>query len=277
MVKLGNGKEVTLEEFITWNAIKQEKHLRTPADRAITRAKLAITIAKKTPEEIAKISEKMKAVWAKRRLANTPEMTAIRSAKAKKAYDNKTPEQKAAFSAKMILANAKRTQETKEIAKAKQRNTWALKRAAKVHKLINTPMGVIESFDAAVTKLGVSRSHLYKQLRINPKEYYYVHQTTGTKKRPNYSNITPEEKAAISAKKRLAHKKRTPEEKAAISAKLRLAHKKRTQEEIAAISAKRRLAYIGKTPEQKAAIVAKRVAAFADRAEFFAIMSATAV
>ena len=274
MIKLGNGKEVTLEEFVTWNAIKQEKHLRTPADRAITRAKLAITIAKKTPEEIAKVSERMKATWAKRRLANTPEMTAIRSARAKKAYANKTPEQKAAFSAKMILANAKRTQETKEIAKAKHRNTWALKRTAKVHKLINTPVGVIESFDAAVIKLGVSRSHLYKQLRISPKEYYYVHQTTGTKKRPN-SNITPEEKAAISAKKRLAHKKRTPEEKAAISAKLRLAHKKRTPDEIAEISAKRRLAYIGKTPKQKAAIVAKRVAAFADRAAFFAIMSRT--
>lgn len=114
MIKLKNGREVTVDEFYSWSAHRQTMNLKGFSDEAIAKMSASRTGKPQNPERIAKQKE----TWARKKTDGTNKRKAPVSAETR---------------AKIAAANIGKTS-TPE-GRAKQNATWAAKAEAGVKRV----------------------------------------------------------------------------------------------------------------------------------------------
>lgn len=131
MIKLKNGKEVSVEEFASWSATKQHMNLVGLSDEAKLRG--AAKSSQKLKGRV--FTEEQKAAISKGRIGVKVSVPQTEQAKQNRSKGQlgkkrvKTPEQIAKH--KAAITGKKRGPQSEET-KAKMRATWAAKRAAKL-------------------------------------------------------------------------------------------------------------------------------------------------
>lgn len=156
MVKLNNGKEVPLEEFIKWHHTKQHKLTIPLDDKKLIYAKMAVKQQRAVNTPIGQFASFKEAAQALG-LTDTGLRNYIRNtALPLYNYVNPTPEDIAKQFHKELAAGAKKTV---------------------------TPIGTFNSRIAASKALGIEDHQLKKLIKEYPNEYYYSHEQTNIGKR----------------------------------------------------------------------------------------------
>jgi hypothetical protein len=146
MVKLNNGREVALEEFIKWHPTKQHKWTVPVEEKKATLAKMGLTKRKAVNTPIGQFATVNEAVKALGITKDKLRQLILNTAYPKYSYVNPSPSDIAKQFHKVYNVGPKKTV---------------------------TPIGTFPTKIAAANALGILKDQLGKLMLTNPKEYYY--------------------------------------------------------------------------------------------------------
>lgn len=146
MVKLNNGKEVALEEFIKWHPTKQHKWTVPIEEKKATLAKMGLTKRKAVNTPLGQFSTVNEAVKALDITKDKLRQLILNTAYPKYSYVNPSPSDIAKQFHKVYNVGPKKTV---------------------------TPIGTFATKGIAAKALGISYEDLDRLIKLEPKKYYY--------------------------------------------------------------------------------------------------------